>query len=198
MSSKAQILARIRRNLPPASPLPELTEEWIQYADREAQFISVLTSVGGQAKKSAGESQLRADIMSLPCMAGAGKVVCTLPDLGLGNVASNAIADAHALADVDVAIVSGEFGVAENGAVWVSGSVCGHRALLFLAQHLILIVPRSQILDNLHQAYDRLSFDRSGYGVFISGPSKTADIEQSLVIGAHGPRSLTVMLPDSA
>jgi L-lactate dehydrogenase complex protein LldG len=69
-----------------------------------------------------------------------------------------------------------------------------HRAILFITQHLVLVVPRDQVIDNMHQAYERLSFADPGFGVFLSGPSKTADIEQSLVIGAHGPRSLTVFL----
>ncbi len=91
-------------------------------------------------------------------------------------------------------MVRGEFAVAENGAVWVSGNAMKHRALLFLAQHLALVVSEKEIVRDLHQAYSRLSFSENGYGVFISGPSKTADIEQSLVMGAHGPRSLTVFL----
>ena len=69
-----------------------------------------------------------------------------------------------------------------------------HRAIFFITQHLALVVPAEQMVHNLHEAYARISLGTSSLGVFISGPSKTADIEQSLVIGAHGPRSLTVFL----
>jgi L-lactate dehydrogenase complex protein LldG len=87
--------------------------------------------------------------------------------------------------------------VAENGAVWVPGAQVLHRVLFFIVQHLALIVPADRVLHNLHEAYGHLRFDRPEFGLFISGPSKTADIEQSLVIGAHGARSLTVFLLDS-
>ena len=98
------------------------------------------------------------------------------------------------LDDIDVAILPGDFAVAENAAVWVTDAAVRYRAIYFIAQHLVLVVPREALLDHLHQAYERLSFAGAGYGLFISGPSKTADIEQSLVIGAHGARSLTVLL----
>ena len=84
--------------------------------------------------------------------------------------------------------------MAENGAVWVDPSELAHRVVLFIAEHLVLVVRESQLVHNMHQAYERLGTDLPGYGLFISGPSKTADIEQSLVIGAQGPRSLHVCL----
>jgi L-lactate dehydrogenase complex protein LldG len=114
-----------------------------------------------------------------------------------------ATASPHALADVDVAIMPGEFAVAENGAVWVTDASVPLRAIYFLCQHLVLVVSESDIVDNMHAAYELLHtagrngnsiFEAPLFGAFIAGPSKTADIEQSLVIGAHGARSLTVYL----
>jgi L-lactate dehydrogenase complex protein LldG len=63
-----------------------------------------------------------------------------------------------------------------------------------VAQHLALVVPAAELVQDLHEAYRRIRFDGPGFGLFIAGPSKTADIEQALVIGAHGARSATVFL----
>ena len=106
------------------------------------------------------------------------------------------IDDPHNVENVDFAVLTGEFVVAENGAVWVTDETLKHRVLHFITQHLALVVSSKNIVNNMHEAYKRLSFDGRRFGTFISGPSKTADIEQSLVIGAHGPRSHVVFLVD--
>ena len=91
----------------------------------------------------------------------------------------------------------GELAVAENAAVWVTDDGLKHRVVAFIARQLVLVVSSDAVVDTMHHAYERLAFGQRGFGVFISGPSKTADIEQSLVIGAHGPKALTVFLLDS-
>jgi L-lactate dehydrogenase complex protein LldG len=200
MSSKSEILARIRKRLPESTPLPDLNGPWISYPEREKQFVEVLSFVGGQTVVAESPAGLAALVREMPAFQSARQIVCTVPELNsgdgaaIGNFDLSTINDPHDVASFDLAILPGEFAVAENGAVWVSGQTVKHRAIYFLTQHLVLVVPRSQMVDHMHQAYERLKFEGSGYGLFISGPSKTADIEQSLVIGAHGPRSLTVVL----
>jgi len=138
---------------------------------------------------------VRAAVATLPVVVQASKVASLVPEAHPGNFALGAIEDPHTLADVDVAILRGEFAVAENGAVWVPATVLGRRqALPFITQHLVLVVEPAVVLHTLHEAYARLRFDGPGFGLLISGPSKTADIEQALVIGAHGARSTVVFL----
>lgn len=92
-----------------------------------------------------------------------------------------------------VAVVRGVLGVAENGAVWIEKNV-RHRALYFISETLVLVLDRNMVVADMHEAYRILEGRDYSYGVFISGPSKTADIEQALVFGAHGARDLTVVL----
>ena len=101
--------------------------------------------------------------------------------------------DPRDLAGTDVAIVRGAFGVVENGAVWIPRAF-RHKAMLFIPEALVILLDRKQIVSNMHEAYARKDFDTYDFGSFIAGPSKTADIEQALVIGAHGARDVTVIL----
>ena len=98
------------------------------------------------------------------------------------------------LEQIDLTILKGEFGVAENAAIWLPEPNMMNRSLPFITQHLVLVINRDALVPNMHVAYQQVDRKSLTYGVFVAGPSKTADIEQSLVIGAHGARSLTVML----
>ncbi len=204
-SSKSDILDSLRRNRPAATELPVVAHNWTTFADRRAKFIEVLELVGGQAIVARDAVDLRAQISNLPQFASAAKIASLVPQAGLGNVDATAIQSPHDLADIDVAILPAEFAVAENAAVWVTDQIVPLRVLFFLCQHLILVLPNEAIVDHMHAAYDRLQNSSNGeptshsprFGAFISGPSKTADIEQSLVIGAHGPRSLVVCFLES-
>lgn len=111
-----------------------------------------------------------------------------------GNVTLKPEADPALLESTDVAIVPGEIAVAENGAIWITENDLSHRILPFICQHLVIVVKDNRIVGNMHQAYDQIDLNKIGFGVFVAGPSKTADIEQALVVGAHGARSLTVLI----
>lgn len=112
------------------------------------------------------------------------------------RVRLNPLADGLSLADIDVLEIDGDFGVAENGAIWLDDSTLPHRVAPFICQHLVIYLSQKNLLPTLQEAYIRLGDKQTGFGVFLSGPSKTADIEQSLVIGAHGARSLVVVLTE--
>lgn len=198
MSARDEILGRVRQQMRDDAPLPALDVPGIRFDDPEQKFAEVLKSVGGETLHLQPGADVAAELRQSDWLTGQAQILSAVPELPLGNVEESAIEDPHQLAPIDVAIVRGALAVAENGAVWVPGRNVRERALCFLAQRLILIVPRAALVHNMHEAYAQLNFADHTYGVFISGPSKTADIEQSLVIGAHGPRAHLVVLTGEA
>ena len=194
MSSRDEILSAVRKHLPEAMPLPDLNGPWIQYPDPIAQFASVLEMIGGRCVRVPNLEAINAELETLPVYVSAKQVISTIPGVGTPTLDVNAVGDPHTLEDVDFAILPGQFAVAENAAVWVSDEAVKHRVIYFLCQHLSLVIPAQDFVHNMHEAYARLNVGSSPFGGFIAGPSKTADIEQSLVIGAHGPRSMTIFV----
>jgi L-lactate dehydrogenase complex protein LldG len=192
--SRETILRSIRQNLPESSPLPDLDGPWITFPDPAAQFAEVLEMIGGSCVRVPDVAAVHAHLQTLPAYGNARRTLSLVPGLPSQGPELAAVADPHELEDVDFAILPGQFGVAENAAVWVTDAALKHRVAYFLCHHLALVVPAEQIVNNLGEAYRRIKFDGPGFGTFIAGPSKTADIEQSLVIGAHGPKSMTVFL----
>jgi L-lactate dehydrogenase complex protein LldG len=201
-SSRETILRDIRQHLPVDAALPAHTGTWTRYDDPAQQFLEVLSGVGGVGTVITSPVTLREEIDQLIEQLQARSICSVLPEVIPGNVNMAAISDPHDLADVDLAILPGELAVAENAAVWVTGAQVPQRVAYFLSQHVVLVVPRARVVNNMHEAYDWLHQDAGAggpfatarWGTFMSGPSKTADIEQALVIGAHGARSLHVFL----
>jgi L-lactate dehydrogenase complex protein LldG len=154
-----------------------------------------VAAAGGVCHRVPDLAAASAALGGLDCMRGAARVASLVPGVGSPSVDLDAIDDPHGLEGIDVAILPGEIAVAENGAVWIDGARLGpNRAIFVLPQHLVVVVPAAGLVHDMHQAYERLRFDPPGFGLFLAGPSKTADIEQSLVIGAHGARSANVFL----
>jgi L-lactate dehydrogenase complex protein LldG len=190
------MLSRLREVLPQALPLPSLEESWIRFDDPVAHFLETLSFVGGTCETAPTLAAALELVAQTAPAREAKRTYCWFDGFPGANVDMEATDDPHSLADVDMAVLPGRMAVAENAAIWATEQGLRHRVILFLTQHLALIVPRARMVHNLHEAYERLSFATNDFGVWISGPSKTADIEQSLVIGAHGARSLTVVLTD--
>ncbi|MFV0444203.1 MAG: lactate utilization protein C [Planctomycetaceae bacterium] len=196
MTSRDEILSKVRQRLPVATELPRLDLEWTRYNDAVGHFGTVLAGVGGICQRVADLTAAQAVLEGLPTYVDARQRYSAIPGLGQTTLDRAAITDPHQLEDVDFAVLPGEVAVAENGAIWVATDDLLQRTLYFITQHLSIVVPTDNLVSNMHEAYARLDVTRCRFGTFVSGPSKTADIEQSLVIGAHGARSLTVLLVD--
>ncbi|MBK7477515.1 MAG: LUD domain-containing protein [Haliscomenobacter sp.] len=189
--SKKSILRAIRQNQPQGPPLPDLPSFASDAPEPLAAFQAMVAAMGGQVAHAADFPDLGALVSAY--FPGETSVASTVPGFP-GNIPMQDIASPAELETVGLALIPAQWGVAENGAVWVSEKDSLFRVLPFIAQHLIVVLAKDRIVSNMHEAYQRVQIDETGFGVFIAGPSKTADIEQALVIGAQGARSFTVVL----
>jgi len=190
--SRDKILQNISSNQPPAKPLPDLEFQHEESGIKEI-YVEVLKKIGGKLFEVKSWDEIRSIITeSFP--AGARKIT-TINELSdIADTVQWKTQDPHALHDVEAAVIRAHFGVAENGALWITDELIFQQVVPFITQHLLVVLPASEIVPTMHQAYQRIGNVDYNFGVFIAGPSKTADIEQSLVLGAHGPRTMTVFL----
>jgi L-lactate dehydrogenase complex protein LldG len=191
MSSRDLILNSIARTsavvLPPDFPVAKVTWE-----NRLVKFADVLRSIGGVVIETQSYSGIREYVYQT--FEGSQRVVSTIP-LDRGSAPETSML--HEYDNVEVTVIRGEFGVAENGSVWITERSVTDRVLPFICQHLIVVLNKYDLVNTMQDAYNRIGDSIYDFGTFIAGPSKTADIEQSLVLGAHGPKSMTVFLVEN-
>tara|TARA_R110002049_G_scaffold264400_2_gene440548 strand:+ start:941 stop:1531 length:591 start_codon:yes stop_codon:yes gene_type:complete len=194
MGSRDTILARIKANKPDTISLPQIDVALFDDGyDLIKEFTKKVEVVGGNVL----EAQTNQDVIKqiTDMIPNTTVNFSTLPDtLDFNTIDLETIKKPQELEDLDILILESDLAVAENGAVWVTDENLPMRALPFITKHLVFVLSKENIVPYMHQAYNKLSESSTDFGVFISGPSKTADIEQSLVIGAHGALSLTIFL----
>lgn len=194
MSSKEEILAKIRQHsneqVRYEKPVLEYMNR-ITYTDKLEQFCAISRAVGGAAVVLGQGEDVNAVIRRT--YPDAVRIASVLPEISCATFNPDMLDDPRELDGTDIAVVKGEIGVAENGAIWIPQEV-KHKALYFISETLVILLDRNRIVDTMYDAYRELDVQQYGFGTFISGPSKTADIEQALVMGAHGARDVLVIL----
>ena len=192
MSSRDKILGAIAKSQPPLTALPSIDFLNVPGTDLVEKFISTLTTIGGKVIRVKHPQEI--DDYIKATIAPGQRVISPIPEYaGLAGLIHESTPP-HTLQNAELGIIAAHFGVAENGALWVTEELLGQRVLPFICQHLAVILPVKHLVATMHEAYEWVGDEYYGFGTFIAGPSKTADIEQSLVLGAHGSRSMTVFL----
>ena len=194
MSNKEDILKRYRANVREKFDMPDLSDiKTITYPEPLVQFVKMSEMVGGQVIEVDPGRDVNVLIREL--FPDAKEIASNLQEITIATRNPDDVGRARDLNGTDVGIIRGEFGVAENACIWIPQTM-KEKAVMFISENLVILLPKSQIVNNMHEAYKRIQFDKTydGYGTFISGPSKTADIAQVLVMGAQAARSATILL----
>lgn len=190
MGSKDSILSSLRRRVVCKHQMPDLSEiQPVLYEDRLSRFIEVTSKVGGSACILEDDD---VNLVISRIYPEANVWASNLPYIN-AHMNPDEVGSPSEMSRVDVGVVEGRVAVAENGCIWIPQTM-KERAVCFIAEHLVIIIDRDSIVDNMHQAYSCIEIGDYGYGCFISGPSKTADIAQALVMGAQAARGVTVLI----
>ncbi len=197
MNAKENILARLRQNTHEQYDKPQLDNlKPITYPDPVAEFIQKTTTVAGAKliEQQQGESL---DAIIRRAYPDANIIASNLPHVK-AQLNPDTVSEAQELMKVDVGVVEGYIGVAENACIWIP-QMTKEKAVCFASEQLVIVLHREGIVNNMHEAYARIAtskdyFQQYKFGTFISGPSKTADIESALVYGAQAARGVTVVL----
>jgi len=197
MSAKEEILKRLRANTREVYDMPSLVDlQGITFSDPVAEFKKKTTTTAGARliELAPGEKLGDAVRRAYP---DAVLIASNMPGVE-AQLNPDTVADAQELMKADVGVVEGRIGVAENACIWIPQTM-KEKAVCFASEQLVVVLDHKAVVSNMHQAYAQISrsaefFREYKFGTFISGPSKTADIEGALVYGAQAARGLTVLL----
>lgn len=187
MNARETILNKIAQIEQTEIQLPDLELTWNDGKNHLPEFIESLKNAGAEVIQVPGNE----DIFDYVNENYPGTIQFDMADNWQKYGSGCSLSELNQLESV---LIPGILAVAENGAIWVDQNCFPNRIIPFITQHLILKVNANDLLPTMDEAYRKISFDEISYGVFIAGPSKTADIEQSLVIGAHGPKAVTIIV----
>ncbi|HEX8357397.1 MAG TPA: LUD domain-containing protein [Segetibacter sp.] len=192
VSSRDKILASVQKNQPVSVELPPIINHDQRYPDVVEKYMEVLRFIGGDVHLVNDFAEIESIVRG--AFQHEKRMVSTCVEFaGLAEV-DLVVNDPHEVGNVDLFITTSRLAVAENGSVWLQGEQILARVLPFITQQLAVIVKKENIVSTMHDAYNVIGNIDYSYAAFIAGPSKTADIEQSLVLGAHGAKTMTVFI----
>ena len=177
--------------------------------DLAERFTAVLTRVFGRcetvADLPAAAARMQELLTELQANVIAGsdapEVATVLTALPAGGTRLHHDAPREQLLAADVGLTTAQLGIAETGTLVLESGQEHHRLVSLLPKVHIALLPRSRLVGSLGDAFARLSPEggppRARAITFITGPSRTADIELELVVGVHGPKQLIVLILDS-
>lgn len=190
MTTREAFLSKIRAAQPASRPRPDVPLFPSPEGDLKTRFTTALTAMGGTCVEASDLNEVNGLIASR--FPDARVIASAVPGVDGTRPLSPDTVPAS-LQDVDVGVVRGRFGVAETGSVWFSEQEYVVNSIGYLAQHLVVLLDPSLLVEGLQQVYRRDDFKSARYAVLVTGPSATADIEGVLIRGAQGVRSLTVV-----
>ena len=180
-------------------PVGDQFKDWVELFSKNAAELKI------EFHLVSSSEEMRQALVRLRDAEGWKRAAChsgLLPDavcpvLGIPMFKTDKPYDLHTLAGCDVGITECDALIAQTGSVVVSSRSAGGRALSVLPPHHVVLARRDQLVPDLPEAFELL---KTEYGnnypsmiSFITGPSRTGDIERILVLGAHGPKKLTVL-----
>lgn len=197
MSSRDNILNALRNNVRETYEKPDLTQiKPIVFDNPLEQFkLKATTTAGAKLIEMDPDENLDDIVRRVYPDA---KIIASNLQGVTAQLNPDTVDEAQELAAADVGVIQGDFGVAENACVWIPQTM-KEKAICFASEFLVILLDKKNIVNNMHEAYGRIEaskdyFQQYKFGTFISGPSKTADIESALVYGAQAARGVTIVL----